>query len=205
MHVEVLVEELSAEVALRSLLPALLGPDVTFAIHAFQGKRDLLAKLPARLRGYANWVDVADTRIVVLVDEDRQDCLALKRTLEGHATEAGLVTKSMAAAGEPFVVLTRIAVEELEAWFFGDCDAIRAAYPRVPKNLERRAAYRQPDAIGGGTAERLGRVLNDAGYHRGGLAKVAAAGEIAPHMEPARNSSPSFCAFIDGIRDLIAS
>lgn len=205
MHVEVLVEELSAEVALRSLLPELLGPEVSFEIRTFQGKRDLLAKLPNRLRGYANWVRGTDTRIVVLVDEDREDCVALKQTLERHAAEAGLVTKSMAAPGEPFVVLNRIAVEELEAWFFGDCDAIRAAYPRVPKNLENRAPYRHPDAIAGGTAERLGRVLNDAGYHKGGLAKVAAATDIAPRMDPARNSSPSFRAFADGVRELIAS
>lgn len=205
MHVEVLVEEMSAEVTLRALLPELLGPDVSFEIRTFQGKRDLLAKLPIRLRAYASWVDTADTRIVVLVDEDREDCVALKQTLERHAAEAGLVTKTMAAAGEPFVVLNRIAVEELEAWFFGDCDAIRAAYPRVPKNLEQRSAYRHPDAIAGGTAERLARVLNDAGYHRGGLAKVSAASDIVRHMDPARNSSPSFRRFVDGIRELVAS
>ena len=31
-----------------------------------------------------------------------------------------LVTKSVAKSNQPFQVLTRIAIEELEAWLFGD-------------------------------------------------------------------------------------
>jgi hypothetical protein len=48
-HVELIVEELSAEAALHELLPPLLGP-LTFSVHACQGKNDLLKQLPARLR-----------------------------------------------------------------------------------------------------------------------------------------------------------
>lgn len=204
MHLEVLVEELSAEQALRMLLPRILGNEVTFELHPFRGKPDLLAKLPDRLRAYAHWINGADTRIVVLVDADRQDCAQLKARLEKVAAEAGLLTKSAAGPGAPFVVLNRLVVEELEAWFFGDCVALRAAYPRVPTNLEHRAPYRHPDRIAGGTCERLQRVLQDAGYHHGGLQKVAAATAIATHMDPARNTSPSFRQFCDGLRALVA-
>ncbi len=51
-HVEVLVEEPSMAAALEAILPKLLG-DVSFMVRVFQGKPDLLAKLPGRLTGYA--------------------------------------------------------------------------------------------------------------------------------------------------------
>lgn len=205
IHLEVLVEELSTEEALRVLLPGLVGPEVTFELHSFQGKLDLLAKLSARLRGYARWMaSGVDAKVVVLIDEDRRDCRLLKAQMERAAADAGLRTRSAASSGEPFVVLNRLAVEELEAWFFGDCAAIRSAYSRVPATLEAGARYRHPDAIGGGTWEELERVLQRAGYHQGGLAKVRAARDIAVHMDPDRNTSPSFACFAAGVRALVA-
>ncbi len=111
---------------------------------------------------------------VLLVDEDRQDRAQLKSRLQKAAAEAGSTTKSIAGPGEPFVVLNRLAVEELEAWFFGDCLALRAAYPRAPANLEHRAPYRSPDHITGETWERLEQVLQRAGYHRDGLRTLVA-------------------------------
>lgn len=44
----------------------------------------------------------AETRILVLIDEDRQDCRRLKRVLEEAAGRAGLRTKSVTAPDEPF-------------------------------------------------------------------------------------------------------
>jgi len=189
VHLEFLVEEQSAEVALRILVPKIVGQTITFDLHPFQGKLDLMRRLPARLRAYARWVQTTwiqsgGTGVVVLIDEDRQDCKRLKAELEDAATVVGLPTKSSVEAGTPFVVLNRVVVEELEAWFLGDCDAIRAAYPRVPGSIERRAAYRQPDEIRGGTWEALERLLRDAGYYKGGLPKVEVAQLITPHMDP---------------------
>lgn len=199
MYVEVLVEERSAESALDLLLPRII-PEATFRIHAHQGKRDLLRKLPSRLRGYTHW-HVKDLLVVVLLDEDRSDCQALKNQLEEIATQARLTTKS-ATRGRRFQVLNRIAVEELEAWYFGDCTAVRAAYPRVSRTLENDQRYRNPDAVRGGTWEAFERVLQKAGYHKGGLAKVAAARDVATHMEAGRNTSQSFIAFREGLRAL---
>jgi hypothetical protein len=87
MHVELLVEEPSAEAALHSLLRKILGSDVSFAIHPYQGKSDLLKKLPARLQGYRAWIP-EDYRIVVLIDADNSDCAALKAQLEAAARRA---------------------------------------------------------------------------------------------------------------------
>ncbi|MGH8910607.1 MAG: DUF4276 family protein, partial [Egibacteraceae bacterium] len=176
---EVLVEEQSAAEALGVLIPKILGNDVYVRIHPFRGKPDLPRKLPDRLRGYARSLQGTDTRIAVLIDEDRQDCKELKARLEDAAARAGLVTKTAADAGQPFIVLNRLAIEELEAWFFGDCGALRTAYPRVPKTVERQARFRQPDAIRGGTCEQLERTLRNAGYYPSGLPKIAVARQIA--------------------------
>ncbi len=201
MHIEFLVEEPSAEAALRELLPRLL-PNVTFRVHPYGGKQALLARLPSRLRGYRAWLP-QDWRVVVLLDaDDPPACRELKRQVEQMAIQAGLRPKGRGAEHEDFKVLVRLAIEELEAWFFGDPAALRAAYPRVPKTLERRARYRDPDAIRGGTWEALERELQRAGYHKAGLPKIAAARRIAHHMNPDQNRSRSFQVFRDGIRSM---
>lgn len=203
MQLEVLVEEESAEAALRILLLKLVPPGVFYDIRLFQGKPDLLGKLQDRLRGYARRVPREDLRILVLIDADRQDCTALKTRMEQMALAAGLTTKSSAAAGHPFRVVNRIAVEELEAWFFGDVPALVQAYPGVPPTLGNQAKYRDPDQITGGTAEALHQVLRAAGhYTRTHLPKVDVARKIASHMNPAANRSQSFCCFRDGVTAL---
>ena len=202
MHLELLVEELSAEAALKKLLPKVIGKETSFTIHVYGGKRDLLTKLPARLRGYRAWLP-EDWRIVVLIDEDRQDCLILKARLEQIAAETRFVTKTSATTGRRFQLVNRLAIEELEAWFFGDVEAMRQAYPRVPATLGKRARYRDPDAIKGGTWEALQRVLQKAGYYQGGLPKIQVARSIAESMDPDRNRSKSFQVFRDTLRSIV--
>ena len=158
MHIEFLVEEPSAEAALKNLVPKILGSGVEFRVIRFQGKQDLLSRLPGLLKGYRRWIP-ADWRIVVLVDEDRQHCLELKAELEKAAGDAGLVTKTRASGGAGFQVLNRISIEELEAWFFGDVEALHGAYPKIPLSLATRSKYHNPDAIQGGTWEELEKEL----------------------------------------------
>jgi Domain of unknown function (DUF4276) len=102
------------------------------------------------------------------------------------------------------VVLNRVAVEELEAWFFGDVPALSRAYPRVPGTLGAQTRFRDPDNIRGGTWEALERLLKKHGYHTGGLVKTVVAEKIAQHMDVERNRSESFCAFRDGVRRLVS-
>ena len=198
MHLEILVEEVSAEAALYNLVPRILGSRITFAVHAFQGKSDLLAKLPSRLKEYSAWLP-NDYLVVILMDRDSLACTQVKRQLERIAAQSGLITKTAAPIGQPFHVLNRLCIEELEAWFFGDVQAIATAYPGVPLGLASRARFRDPDAITGGTWESLERVLQQAGHHRNGLEKTKAAREISQHMDPQRNSSKSFRVFRDGL------
>jgi hypothetical protein len=188
---EVLVEEASMEIALETLLPRIV-PGTDFVIRRFNGKQDLLRKLPQRLSGYKQWVATNQVALVVVTDRDDDDCHLL--------ADAAGIPRASVATSTAGVVLNRIAVEELEAWFFGDTAALVTAYPGVPETLATRAKFREPDDVKGGTWEALERVLQAAGHHRGGLAKIRAARDISLHMDVESNSSQSFAAFRDGVR-----
>jgi Domain of unknown function (DUF4276) len=197
-HLEVLVEEPSMEAFLRALLPRLLPAGRTFVVHAFQGKDDLLSKLQARLRGYRQWLP-HDWRIAVVVDRDDDDCRDLKERLEGIAATAPLGTRSRSGT-RPWQLVNRIAIEELEAWYFGDWVAVQRAYPRVSGAIPRRSGFRNPDAIRGGTWEAFERILQQHGYFQTGLRKMEAARAVGTHVDVGlRSSSASFLKFRDAI------
>ena len=96
-------------------------------------------------------------------------------------------------------MVNRIAIEELEAWFFGDWEAVRSAYPKVPASQLQKAGFRDPDAIKGGTWEAMERVMQGAGYFGGGLRKIELARSVAAHMVAERNRSASFRAFVEAV------
>jgi len=189
-HAVFLVEELSMEQFLRSLLPRWLPEDVTFEIHAFQGKMDVLQKLEARLRGYAAWLP-DQWRIWVLLDRDADDCRELKQQLETIAARVGLLSKSTSTTND-WRVVHRIVIEELEAWYFGDWESLRSLYPRLPKNLRARETYRDPDGIVGGTWEALERLLQSIGEYPAGLGKTDLARRIGAIIDVHRSDSRSF-------------
>lgn len=194
-HLEFLVEEPSMEVFLGVLMLRFL-PERTFAFRVFQGKKDMLGKLEGRLKGYAHWPS-GYGHIVVVVDRDDDDCHDLKQRLEEAAAQAGLHTRSNQKIS--WQVINRIAIEELEAWYFGDWEAVRLAYPRVSRTIPNQAKYRDPDAIKGGAWEAFERILQRSGYFRTGLRKREAARAIASHIDPERNRSHSFAKFWDAL------
>jgi len=199
VHLEILVEEPSMEAFLRGLLPRLLPVHISFEIYPFQGKDDMLRKLPDRLQAYSRWLP-ENYRIVVVVDRDDDDCQQLKAQLEQIAGRAGLLTKTTVGdAG--WQLVNRLAIEELEAWYFGDWNAVCQAYPRVAANIPRKRRYRDPDAIQGGTWEALERVLKRAGYFDGGLPKIQVARTLGKLVSPNTNRSKSFQVFRDVIRE----
>lgn len=199
-HLELLVEEPSMEAFLRELLPRLLPQGRSFEIHAFQGKADLLRKLEDRLRGYSHWLP-SDWRVVVVVDRDEDDCRALKSRLDSVANTCGLRTDRSRLDWQ---IVNRIAIEELEAWYFGDWEAVRASYPRVSSSIPERRGFRDPDAIAGGTWESFERVLTRHGYYKAGLAKVEAARNIGRSIDPLRSRSKSFAMFCAAISSAVA-
>ena len=186
-HLEILVEEPSMEHALHAILPKIIK-EKSFRIYPSRGKRDLLENLPKRLRGYARSLPDSH-RIIVVIDRDNDDCQELKSRIETMAQKAGLRIRDDHRG--PAQVIVRIAIEELEAWYFGDWAAVQAAYPKAGKPPQH---CRAPDAIRGGTWEAFERVMKQSGYFASGLRKIEAATKIAVHIDPVGNTSPSFQA-----------
>lgn len=189
------------EAFLRALLPRLMPADRSFEVHAFQGKQDLLGKLEARLLAYAQWLP-KDWRLIVVVDRDADDCLALKRRQEATAGTCGLRTRSRAGR-RSWQLVNRIAIEELEAWYFGDWPAVRTAYPRVSATIPAQRGFRDPDAIAGGTWEAFERVMRRHGYFATGLRKVEAARAIGLHVDAGRSRSMSFTRLYAAIAEAV--
>ena len=200
MRVEILVEEPSAVAMLAQLMPLLLQEEDSWHPVPHRGKDQLLKELPRRLKSYANrMLYEPDLRVILLMDADR-DCRKAKELLEQLVTDAGLVSKANAQVDQSFKVITRLAVSELEAWFLGDRAAIAAAYPRVHANHFKGMSTpcdEVPNAW-----ETLHRILQKGGYYPGRYLKVEAAEQIASHLDLARNTSPSFRYFCEGLAAL---
>jgi hypothetical protein len=202
IRLEVLVEEASAEEALRHLLPGLLGDRARAKVINLGSKYKLLKVLRDRLAAYRQRIDNGELlRIVVLVDRDDDDCEKLKADLERMAASVGLPTKSNPDANGRLLVLNRIVVEELESWFIGDPDALRAAFPKLPAINANSGIFRNLD--NGGTWEALHRFLKKHGIYRSSFPKIDAARRIAPHLDITRNRSKSFQVFVTGVETIL--
>lgn len=214
MHIEILVEDGSGEKLLQVLLPQILGPQGdshTWRLHAYKGigriphglvtkadpaKRILLDQLPKLLRGYGKTPGI--DAVVVVLDADKRDCATFLIELKVAVDACNPVPNTM----------FRLAIEEIEAWYFGDQDALLAAYPRAKKEVLGR--YVQDSACG--TWELLADALHPggslaikkAGWPLPGQVKHEWAEKIGPLMDPERNVSPSFWKLRDGLRRLIS-
>jgi hypothetical protein len=154
----------------------------------------LLDLLPAKLRAYASVLDPASSVVVVLMDSDEEDPVALRKRIE-----------TLCLRSAPSVsCLVSLSVEEMEAWLLGDREAVLEAFPEADRDA--LAAYRQDSVCG--TWEWLARVLLDdeealrlirAGYPEVGQRKHEWADAISPHLAPNRNRSPSFRRFADDL------
>jgi hypothetical protein len=101
----------------------------------------------------------------------------------------------------------RLAIEEIEAWYFGDREALLKAYPGAKKKIlddyeqDSRCGTWEllADAIypGGATA------IKKAGWPLPGQVKHEWANKIGPHMAAKRNNSPSFKKLPEGLHKLI--
>lgn len=140
-------------------------------------------------------------RIVVLVDRDNDDCYELKQQLENISRNVGLTTKSTAQGGE-YQIVNRLIIEELESWYFGDWEAVKAAYQNVSDLITSKKGPRTPDEIRGGTWETFERILRKAGYFKTGLRKIEAARSISQYLDPDKNRSRSFQVFRDTMKEI---
>ena len=213
MHVVVLTEEKSAKPVVESLLCKLLhqGKDTKRIVsHPGLGKlpskksngvvkqkNQLLANLPNFLRAYGKQYEYDERAclVVVLMDADNKD-------YENFLPELNEIKNT---AAPKLHCLFCFAVEELEAWYFGDWDAVRAAYARAKKLDYQQDSIcgtweKFADAVYPGGAQELRKL----GYPQIGMAKCKWAENIAPKMCIEKNKSPSFNKFCNGIRESLA-
>jgi hypothetical protein len=171
-----LLEEYSMKILLDGLLPRLM-PGLQFLCVPHEGRQDLEKSIPRKLRAWRE----PGVRFVVVRDNDGCDCRALKVRLV-EACEQGRRADT----------LVRIACQELEAWYFGEPEALAAAFgnPHLV-DLGEQARFRDSDAVAQPSVALEGLVPE--------FQKVSGARLMASHLTRERNRSPSFRCFIDGI------
>ena len=171
-----LVEERSMATVINGLMPRLF-PGVIFQCLEHDGKKDLVSRLENRLRSWRT----PGVQFVVLIDNDRGDCVALKRELEAKCQ-----------AAERPDTLIRIVCQELEAWYLGEPDALADAFgDERLRSIGRRARFRDPDAVPYPSVA-LSELLPDAN-------KAIAAGIMSALLTRERNESTSFQALLTGL------
>lgn len=178
MTIVFLLEERSMKYFLDGILPRILPENVTYLTIPHEGKSDLQKSIPVKLRGWTQ----ADTKFVIVQDQDANDCRNLKQKLMELCA--------------PFQkeVLIRIACHELEAWYFGDLDAVSAAYGKDLRNLKNKKAYRIPDDIAY-PKEELKKIVPS---HQ----QISGAKKISAYIDVDGNNSVSFQMFVKGVRRL---
>lgn len=212
MHIEILVEDSSGAKLLSFLVPKIIGEynsPHTWNIHKYKGigrvpkgltpasdpqKRMLLDQLPKILRGYGNTPGI--DAVMVVLDSDNRNCASFLAELQGLA-------KTNQA---PAHTIFRLAIEEIEAWYLGDREALQRAFPRLKAQALKK--YKQDSICG------TWELLADAVYP-GGSSKIKKEGwplsgqlkhdwaeKIGPLLSVEANKSPSFNKLCQGLRRL---
>lgn len=174
-----LVEELSMKALLDGLLPR-LWPELNFLCVPHEGKQDLEKSIPRKLRAWQE----PGVRFIVVRDNDGADCRAVKQKL-----------LELCATGGRTDALVRIACQELEAWYFGDLEALSLAFEKEElRELGSKERFRDPDAIVN-PATVLAELIP-------AFQKISGARRMAERLQPARTRSRSFRALLEAIQRL---
>jgi hypothetical protein len=212
MHFEILVEDHSGKKALDILTPKIIGNEHTFKVYPYKGigripknmkdskdagKRILLNNLPKLLKGYGRTFSGYKnySSVVILVCDLDDKCMKVFRE--------ELFDVLNACNPRPKTHFC-FAIEEGEAWFLGDLNAVKSAYPTAKDSILNSYVN---DSICG-TWEKLAdavyhggaRKLSALGWQAIGIEKACWAERITPHMIVNDNKSPSFCYFRDKMR-----
>jgi len=212
MHFIFLIEDKSGANAMDILIPKLLRKNEdTYSIHQYNGigdippnsrpksdadKRILLDQLPRLLRGYGRKKHIG--HIIVICDLDKRDKKLFLAELNNVLN---------ACNPRPYAHFC-LAIEEFEAWYLGDLNAIRKAYPKANESILKK--YKNDSICG------TWEILADATYKGGrkalaskkwytvGEQKSIWAKEISPHMDVDNNASPSFNFLCSELKKVMA-
>ena len=196
MHIEILVEDESTKALIDVVCERLdrASASGTHHVTAFRGKQRMLSRLPGAVHALIQ-ASFADS-IVIVIDQDRDDCHKLKQQV------LDLVSSESFTNSRPELYV-RIATTELESWFLGDPEAVRASYPRLSARDLKLGSRLTPDEIQD-AAQWLQRLLIRRGYYVGRMPKVEVARNIAAYLDldPDHNASRSFRLFLRTLREV---
>lgn len=185
-RIEILVEEPSMKEFLTIFLPRILDDfwvlNQNVFIRSFQGKSDLQKNIPSKIKTYSNWHEPIG--VVILQDQDSNDCVELKRKLVELCEKNG-----------DCPTLIRIVCRELESWYLGDFEAIGKSYLgfKFEKYIDK-SKFRDPDTCN--AYHDLKKILPE-------FQKVDGAKKIAPNISLGKNRSKSFHQTVSGMRKLL--
>jgi len=211
MHFEFLTEDQSSGKAMEILIPKLLGEGGSHRIRSYKGlgripkglrpksdanKRILLDQLPRILRGYGRTPNSGI--VVVICDLDDKDNIEFRSELQGILNVCNPKPPTLFC----------LAIEEFEAWYLGDLNAVRKAYPNAIEGVLKK--YKNDSICG--TWETLAdavykdghKALASKGQQAVGKEKFIWAKEISPHMNVNENKSPSFNFLCSELKKVMA-
>ncbi|OLK19915.1 cytoplasmic protein [Xanthomonas oryzae pv. oryzae] len=178
-----LLEQPSMKVLLDGLLPRLFPgwqESRDFQCIAHDGKSDLERSVPRKLNAWR----VPGDRFVVVRDNDSADCLSLKARLVQLSSQHGRPD-----------ALVRLVCQELESWYIADLNALALAFPECKIDTPAlRKRFAQPDSWKKPSAE-LERLIP-------AFQKRSGARLMADRLREEDSRSPSFRAFVNGVRRL---
>ena len=164
MHLDFLIEDVSGKTMLEILLPKVLPAGVSYTIYSYKGVgripgkmhsakaikgKQLLDNLPRLLNGfgktYHNWGESYKGHVVVIFDLD-------DKSLDEFLAQLHQLLEWCQMAPETSFCM---AIEEGEAWFLGDANALFKAYPHAKRQVLK--TYKQDSICG--TWEKLADVV----------------------------------------------
>ncbi len=176
------LEEPSAEEMLKGILPNILPDHVEPRFIVFEGKQDLEKQLPKRMR---HW-KMANSKFIVLRDQDAGDCFIIKQSLLDKCKES-----------TPNETIARIACHELESFYIGDLKAVEKGLGiNGLARLQDKKKFREPDRLSNPAQELIRLTKNR-------YQKVSGSREIGKHLDLKKNLSHSFNVLMKGIERII--
>ena len=178
-----LLEEDSMRILLEGLLPKLF-PELLFQCVPHDGKQDLEKSIPRKLK---TWREPG-VRFIVVRDQDSADCHQVKAELAQLCRRAGRRA-----------VLIRVVCRELEAWYIGEPQALKQAFPATRPSALRELGkdrYQNPDTVVR-PSDIIAKLIPEF-QKRSGARRMAAS-------LSRRNTSNSFRVFVEGVERLWTS
>ena len=189
-RLEFLVEEPSIAEVLKIILPKILPQgwilNENFFVRPHQGKSDLKNSIPQKFKTFSKLP--FNTGIIVVQDQDANDCRQLKRELIDLCNQNN---------SKPCPYRVRIVCHELESWYLGDVVALESVFPRLfkAKNYKNKDLCKHPDSVIT-PKRRLKKIFGD-------YPQIETAKKIAAQMNVNNNKSDSFNQFKNDILALI--